>query len=69
VGQAPAANSKLLALLAQANGHQGVRLDGESFERLATWIDVYAQRLGAFSERQEQELCELRREIRFMLAE
>ncbi len=69
VGQAVAANSKLLALLTQADGHQGVRLDDDSFERLVTWIDVYAQRLGFFSDRQEQELRELRQEIRSMLVE
>lgn len=69
VGQSVAANSKLLALLTQADGHQGVRLHDDSFERLVTWIDVYAQRLGSFSERQEQELRELRQKIRSMLAE
>jgi hypothetical protein len=69
VGHAPAANSKLLSVLTQADGHQGVRLDNDSFERLVTWIDVYAQRLGSFSERQEQDLRELRRRIRSVLAE
>jgi hypothetical protein len=69
VGQSVAANSKLLALLTQADGHHGIRLDDDSFERLVTWIDVYAQRLGSFSERQEQELRELRQKIRSMLAE
>jgi hypothetical protein len=69
VGQAPAAKSKLLALLTGPDGHQGVRLDDESFNRLVTWIDVYAQKLGSFSEQQEQELRELRHKIRSMLAE
>jgi hypothetical protein len=69
VGQSVAANSKLFALLTQAHGHHGVRLDDDSFERFVTWIDVYAQRLGSFSDRQEQELRELRQKIRSMLAE
>lgn len=69
VGQAPAANSKLLVLLTEANGHYGVRLDDDSFNRLVTWMDVYAQKLGSFSAQQEQELRELRYKIRSMLAE
>ena len=69
VGQAVAANSKLLILLTQADGHHGVRLDDQSFDRLATWLDVYAQRLGSFSEQQEQELRELRQRLRSMLVE
>ena len=43
--------------------------DPDSFERLATWIDVYAQKLGSFSQKQEQELSEFRRNIRSLLAE
>ena len=69
VGQAPAAKSKLLALLTSPDGHQGVRLDDESFARLATWIDVYAQKLGSFSEQQERELRELRRNVAALLTE
>jgi len=68
-GQAPAANSKLLALLTGPDGHEGVRLDDESFDRLATWIDVYAEKLGSFSEQQERELQELRRNIAVLLTE
>jgi hypothetical protein len=69
VGQSPAMQSKLFNLLRQPDGHRGVHLDDESFERLATWIDVYAQRLGSFSHEQEQELIEFRRNIRSLLAE
>jgi hypothetical protein len=61
--------SKLLALLRQPDGRRGVHLEDDSFERLATWIDVYAQKLGSFSKEQEQELRELRRNIRSLLAE
>ena len=69
VGDCPAGKSKLLALLTKTPGHEGVHLDSDSFKRLVTWIDVYAQRLGSFSERQEQDLMELRRKIPSLLAE
>ena len=36
VGQSPAMHSKLLALLRHPDGHRGVHLDDDSFERLAT---------------------------------
>ncbi len=58
VGEGAAATSPLLALL--RNGHQGVRLRPDELERLTTWMDTYAQRLGSFSEAQEAELLELR---------
>ncbi|MES0447399.1 MAG: hypothetical protein ABUJ92_12720 [Desulfobacterales bacterium] len=66
---APAVQSKLFTLLRQPDGHRGVHLDDDSFERLATWIDVYAQKLDSFSQEQEQELSEFRRNIRSLLAE
>jgi hypothetical protein len=69
VGQCPASRSKLLELLTSPEGHEGVRLEPDSFNRLVTWMDVYAQRLGSFSEQQEEELRELRRKIAFLLAE
>ena len=67
VGQGPAKQSKLLTMLTEEKGHEGVRLDADSFNRLVTWIDTYAQRQGAFSERQEQELVEFRLEMAAML--
>ena len=69
VGRCPASNSKLLAMLTGPDGHEGVRLDDDSLERLITWMDVYAQRLGSFSEQQEQQLRELRRKWALLLAE
>jgi len=42
-------------------------LDADSFNRLVTWMDVYAQRQGSFSKRQEQNLREFRREMAAML--
>jgi len=69
VGEMPARRSKLLALLTGAGGHEGIRLDAGSFDRLATWMDVYAQKQGSFSEGQEQELRELRRQWAPILVE
>jgi hypothetical protein len=57
-----ARRSKLLALLTEGDGHAGVRLDAESFNRLVTWMDTYAHRQGSFSDSQEQRLEALRRE-------
>ena len=64
-----AADSKLLALFAEKDGHEGVHLDADSFNRLVTWMDVYAQKLGSFSEDQERQLYALRRKLSPMLAE
>ena len=67
-GECPARKSKLWALLTQPNGHAGVRLDPESLRRLAAWMDLYAQRLGHFSDRQEVELRQLRQRLAPILA-
>jgi hypothetical protein len=66
-GDCTARKSKLLSLLTEEEGHEGVHLDPDSFDRLVTWMDVYAQRLGSFSKRQEQTLREFRREMASML--
>lgn len=68
-GQCAASQSKLLALLRNGEGHRGVRLDAESLERLATWMDVYAQRQGHFSDAQADELRELRRKLASILVQ
>ncbi len=56
-----AQKSALLAVLEAPQGHQGVQLDADARERLLTWLDTYAQRIGSFSDAQEQELGKLRR--------
>ena len=56
-------------MLTDKNGHEGVILDAYSIERLSTWIDVYAQRQGSFSEHQEQHLFAFRKQIATILAE
>jgi hypothetical protein len=67
--QAVAANSKLWKLLTQPGGHQNVKPDADSLDRLATWMDTYAQRLGSFSEQQERELLAFRQTLSPLLAE
>ena len=67
--QAVAANSKLWKLLTQPGGHQNVKLDADSLDRLATWMDTYAQRLGSFSEQQERELLAFRQTLSPLLSE
>jgi hypothetical protein len=69
VGQGTAANSKLWQLLTQPGGHREVTPDAESLNRLATWMDTYAQRLGHFSDAQAQELTELRASLADLLEE
>jgi hypothetical protein len=49
--------------------HAGVRLDADSLRRLATWMDVYAQRVGHFSAKQEEELRQLRTRLAPMLSQ
>jgi hypothetical protein len=60
-GECTAMKSKLYALLSDAKGHEGLRLDAASLDRLVLWMDTYAQRQGSFSEKQEGELRELRK--------
>ena len=65
VGECPAQNSKIMALLRE--GHHDVRLDSESLERLTTWMDTYAHRQGHFSPEQEEALHRLREQWSEML--
>ncbi len=60
-GEGLAATSPLLALLSKPEGHYQVKLDAQTRERFAVWMDTYAQRLGSFSADQERRLEELRR--------
>jgi hypothetical protein len=55
-----AKSSSLMAMLTAPEGHNGVQLSSEELERFITWIDTYAQRLGAFSDEQERDLIALR---------
>jgi len=68
VGDCPARKSKLMALLTEGEGHEGVELDADSFGRLVTWLDTYAHVQGFFSEEQEHELRRLRQDWAPLLA-
>jgi hypothetical protein len=68
VGDSPSRKSKLMALLTQGEGHEDVKLDADSFDRLVTWMDTYAHVQGHFSDEQEEQLRKLRRLWAHMLA-
>jgi hypothetical protein len=68
-GQGAARQSKLWSMLTGPKPHAGVRLDADSLRRLATWMDVYAQRVGHFSAKQEEELRQLRTRLAPMLSQ
>ncbi|MHC4406409.1 MAG: HzsA-related protein, partial [Planctomycetota bacterium] len=65
-GACAAQQSALLKLL--ADGHYEVELGRADRQRLITWIDTYAQRLGSFDSGQEERLRQLRRQMASMLA-
>jgi hypothetical protein len=44
VWHCPSRQSKLLTMLTEEKSHEGVLFDVDSFNRLVTWIDTYAQR-------------------------
>jgi mono/diheme cytochrome c family protein len=62
-----ARSSPLLAMLRK--GHNDVKLDAASLDRLITWLDTYAQRQGHFSPEQERDLEQLRQRSAPLLAE
>ena len=64
-----AATSRLWQLLTGPEGHQQKKLDVDSLECLATWLDTYAQRAGHFSDEQERQLAAFRRECAALLQE
>ncbi|MFV1964890.1 MAG: discoidin domain-containing protein [Pirellulaceae bacterium] len=69
IGECPARQSKLLRLITAAEGHHDVHLDEEEVERIVTWMDTYAQRVGSFSPEQEHQLRQLRRDLADLLNE
>lgn len=62
-GRQPAQLSPLLTLLTHPEGHRGVHLSADARNRFVTWLDTYAQRLGSFSDAQEQDLIALRNSL------
>jgi hypothetical protein len=66
-GAGAAQTSQLLRLLDK--GHYDVQLSAANRERLVTWMDTYAQRKGAFDDRQEQRLHALKESVRSILSD
>jgi hypothetical protein len=64
-----AARSELLALLTNPKGHHDINLSSDDLERLIVWMDAYAQRIGAFSIEQENELKAFRKDCADLLIE
>lgn len=62
-GEGLAAKSALLALLTDAKGHYGVKVEGAELERFVVWMDCYAQRQGSFGAEQEKQLEEFRQRV------
>jgi len=60
-GDCVARRSRLLPRLREGKEHEAVRLEAGDLERLAVWMDLYAQKLGHFSDVQEAELADLRK--------
>ena len=56
-------------MLTEGDGHQGVKLDSDSLNRLITWMDTYAHRTGSYSSQQEQDLRDLRKRVAPLLNE
>lgn len=66
-GACAAMLSPLLRLL--DTGHYDVKLTPDDRDRLITWMDTYAQRLGSFDKQQEERLRRFRRSMANMLLE
>jgi hypothetical protein len=66
-GECVARTSPLVKLL--KGGHYEVQLADDDWQRLYTWLDTYGQRLGSFSEDQENRLRDLRRRMAAVLSE
>jgi hypothetical protein len=68
VNEGTAQKSSLLTYLETDAVHQSL-LDSPARERLVTWMDVYGQRLGSFSDEQERQLAKLRASMAALLNE
>ncbi len=69
VGESPSRDSRLTKTLIAGSHHQNLILGTGDWNRIITWMDVYAQRKGSFNDEQEKSLRELREKIAGMLSE
>lgn len=68
-GDCPARKSLLFALITDEKGHHGVQLTSDDIERLATWMDTYGHKAGAFSDAQETDLRAFRNKVSMLFTE
>ncbi len=68
VNDCVAMSSPLPGMFLSDKPHSDVRLSPEEMDRLVTWLDTYAQRLGSFSVAQERQLQLLRKQWSDILA-
>jgi len=66
-GEGGAKRSALMALLQAPAGHHGAHLNRDSLDRLALWMDLYAQKQGMFSDEQEKQLLQFRQSVADLL--
>ena len=64
VNDCPSRRSRLLQVLRQGKQHKNVHLNADDMDRLVTWMDTYAQKLGSFSKQQEEELLAFKHELK-----
>ncbi|MCX7047168.1 MAG: discoidin domain-containing protein [Candidatus Sumerlaeota bacterium] len=66
-GDCPARKSKLWAKIAEMERKGAFTLDAAARDRLSTWMDLYAQRQGHFSDEQERQLQDFKQRLAAML--
>lgn len=66
-GKMPARQCQLLEYLRSDPDHRQIELDDREIRRLSAWMDTYGHTQGAFSAQQEEELHELRAELKPLL--
>ena len=49
-----------MKMLTDEKGHYDVKLTPDDLDRLITWLDTYAHKVGSFSDEQEKELLALK---------
>jgi hypothetical protein len=62
-GEGPALTGALMPRITAGPEHAKLAMDADSTYRLILWMDTYAQRLGAFSAGQEEELARLKEQF------
>lgn len=69
VNDCPARKSRLIQVLQESRQHKDLHLSQNDYDRLITWMDTYAHRLGSFSEQQEKRLIAFRHSLKDLFVE